>query len=355
MNATALPEPAMGWRGYLCVAVFCGLLVGLGEGGSPLPEATGQEAVGIAEGTVSGLDGGSVAVDGIDYADGALAPAVVASLRLGQRVRLAFDTGGSARSLAVLPQLRGPVDRAPDDDGWLQVTGQWVRIVLHPADASRSGVTLPGGYGAAAAVQVGQQVEVHGSWVFDTGKNAHVLVATRIEQRAQGGPVWTGGVVHGVAQRAFRLNTPAGVLVRADRLPPLSDGQVVAVRLASTALAADAAGLRVLEALEVRSASLGALDLAAYTTVRLGGVADGYDAASRSVRVQGTRLALAPDVALRGVPVVADGAAIGGTCRRAPSWAALQVVLEGFAPRPGAALVATRVGCSAVVPVAQGT
>ena len=47
----------MGWCAYLCVAFFCGLLVCLGEGGGPFPEATGQEAVGITEGTVSGLGG----------------------------------------------------------------------------------------------------------------------------------------------------------------------------------------------------------------------------------------------------------------------------------------------------------
>lgn len=376
-----------------------GQLAGVGSGGS-----------GIAEGTVSGF--GSVIVDGIEYSDTAVDAATVASLRLGQRVRLVFGAGNAAQSITVLPQLRGPVGRAPDADGWMQVSGQWVRLVQSAADASRSGVTVLDGYASAAAIQAGQDVSAYGSWAFDASRAAYVLVATRVEQQAAADPVLTGGVVQAPLDGSgFRLNAATGTAVVADRLPALAVGQVVTVQVARASL-----GTVPLRAQDVQNTSLGALDLGAFAEVRLGGLAGAYDAAAGTVTVQGTQVPLAPGLAnasgvvavgqfvrldasaagngtlladaaavrsttvttgedgtggtnqlkgtlsgvdwnasavrftLRGVEVVADGADIAASCRATPTTATLYAEVDGFTPLPGAAVVATQVRCSATVP-----
>jgi hypothetical protein len=252
-----------------------GLFAGVGSGGS-----------GIAEGTISGF--GSVIVDGIEYDDSVLGSSAD-GLRLGQRVRLVYDEANAAQSLVLLPQLRGPIDSAPDENGWMRVTGQWVRVVHNDDDITRSGATTLGGYGAIAEVRAGQDTVVYGSWVFDASKQAYVVVATRLE-RLDGAadPVLTGGVVLSLSAHGFRLNQADGTEVQAADLPVLENGQVVLASIARSALA------RVpLWATQVANGSLGGLDLAGYDSVRLGGLASSYDAAARVVVIQGTRIPLA--------------------------------------------------------------
>jgi len=252
-----------------------GLLAGVGSGGS-----------GLAEGTISGF--GSVIVDGIEYDDSILGSGAD-DLRLGQRVRLVYGASNVAQSLVLLPQLRGPVDGAPDENGWMRVTGQWVRLVRSEDDVTRSGATTLGGYTAALDIRTGQDATVYGSWVFDASKAAYVVVATRLE-RLDGAaePVLTGGVVQSLSAHGFRLNQPGGTEVQAATLPPLDNGQVVQVSVARSALA----GVP-LWATQVANGSLGALDLAGYDGIRLGGLASSYDAANRVVVIQGTRVPLA--------------------------------------------------------------
>ncbi|MES2187349.1 MAG: hypothetical protein V4505_22555 [Pseudomonadota bacterium] len=401
-------RPLLAVVGACLLAALALFLSGCG-GGSSDYAGVGSGGSGIAEGTVSGF--GSVIVDGIEYSDTDIDVATRASLRLGQRVRLVFDANDAAQSIAVLPQLRGPVNAAPDADGWLQVTGQWVRVVQSAADASRSGVTVLGGYTDTGAIVAGQDAAAYGSWAFDASKAAYVLVATRIERQATAAdPVLTGGVVSApLAGIGFHLNAPAGTAVVADGTLNLSAGQVVTVQVARAAL-----GATPLRALAVQNSSLGALDLAAYVQVRIGGLASSYDPASRTVTVQGTPVPLAAglvvDVAglasgqfvrldagfagnglllvdatavrpvvagggdsgginqlkgmlsgvdwtapvvsftLRGVTTVASAAAIDPACAAVSSSTAQYVEVQGAALAPGAAVVATRVVCSTDVP-----
>jgi hypothetical protein len=413
---TPVPQVLRRHRSLLAVAgayLLAALALFLsGCGGGSDYAGVGSGGSGIAEGTVSGF--GSVIVDGVEYRDSGIDAATLASLRLGQRVRLVFDADNTAQSIAVLPQLLGPVNVAPNADGWMQVAGQWVRVVQNAADASRSGVTVLGGYTGTGGIATGQDAAAYGSWAFDASKAAFVLVATRIErQTAAADPVLTGGVVQApLAGVGFHLNSPVGTAVVAEGTADLSAGQVVTVQVDRAAL-----GTTPLHALAMQNNSLGALDLAPYTQVRIGGLASSYDPASRTVTIQGTPVPLAAglvvDVAglasgqfvrldagpagngtlladassvrsvtftsgstgsgdginqlkgvlsgvdwtaavvsftLRGVTTVASAVAIDPACRAVSAGTAQYVDVQGAALVPGATVVANRVVCSADVP-----
>ena len=277
-----------------------GLVAGVGSGGS-----------GVAEGTLSGF--GSVIVDGIEYSEAALGAAQRATLRLGQRVRLVYGSDDSVVSIQVLPQLRGPVTRSLDDSGWLRLAGQWVRVVASPDDASRSGITLVEGFGAATgtgiAIPAGQDAVAYGSWAWDASKAAHVLVATRIEKlAAPADPVLLGGVAVGVGPAGFRLGAADGTRVTASRLPALAENAVVAVLADRAGVAASGGTVAAVGAIDVQDASLGAADLSPYQSVRLGGLAGAVDAANGTVTIQGTRLPVNS-----GVDLVASGQFVRAT------------------------------------------
>lgn len=153
-------------------------MVGVGSGGS-----------GVASGTVSGF--GSVIVDGVEYDDSSAARDTEdassnrgnAELKLGQRVRVVYSGAQLAQRIEVQAQLLGPVTAPVDGAGVVQVMGQKVRLVTSSADATSSNVTLLDGYGSATTIAVGDDVEVPGSWVYDTASASSMLVATRLEKR----------------------------------------------------------------------------------------------------------------------------------------------------------------------------
>ena len=383
------------WVLALCALLIC-ILLGSCGGGTQVA-GVGSSGSGVAEGSITGF--GSVLVDGVEYDDSALDPGLLAGLRLGQRVRLTFGGNNLAQSLSLLVQLRGPVDQALDADGWMRVTGQWVRVVQSADDASRGGVTALGGFSSASQIGAGQDVAVYGSWARDESKGGYVLVASRIEKvDTPGDTVLTGGVVRALDGNQLTLNADSnGTQVAANALPQLAVGQVVSVQVPRAALG----GGRV-QAQAVQNTSLGALDLTPYATVRVGGLATDYDASGFSVTVQGTRLKLsgvppaadaialmdqqfvrlegygpppsqqlvgtamptgganeikgqiagvdwsAPVVSftLRNVPISAPAAVIATACRTAAAGSTLNVDVQGMAPAPGAAVVATRVSCA---------
>jgi hypothetical protein len=215
-----------------------------------------------------------------------------ATARLGQRVRVLFGEGDVARSVQVLPQLAGPVTAGPDADGWLQVMGQWVRLVVDPDDPSRSTVTVLSGFTGIAQIATSDDVEVHGSWIYDAGKSGYVLWATRLERLPVGlDPVQLGGVIQNLAGKTFKLSSATGAAVRSQQaLAELANGQVVRVWLERSALNAVP-----IDALRVERATLTS-EVAAQSSVRISGLASSYDTATRNVEVQGLRVQLPADV-----------------------------------------------------------
>ncbi|MCJ0765183.1 hypothetical protein [Variovorax terrae] len=269
-----------------------------GCGGGMTTAGVGSGGSGLAEGTVSGF--GSVIVDGVEYDDSGVAAQAAdgsgglrtADLKLGQRVRLVYNDSRQIDSIQVLPQLVGPASSAIDDHGWMQVMGQWVRVVKSQQDASRSGPTVLSGYSEADRIMAGDELEVHGTWVYDERKASHVLVATRVEKlAAPADSVQLAGVVRGLTDGSFRLNASNGTLVQPSQpLPPaLANGQVAHLWVARGRL-----GNAALDATRVESVVLDLQEVARHAQVILSGLVAGYDPATRVVEIQGMRIRLAP-------------------------------------------------------------
>jgi len=261
------------------------LLPGCGGGSSTSTTAgVGSGGTGLAGGTVSGF--GSVLVDGIEYDDASAQHST--ALKLGQQVLVRYSGNKVAESVAVMPQLIGPVTAALDVNGWMQVMGQWVRVVKTGDPITLSSPTVLGGYASAAAIAPGDEVEVHGSWVLDGSKSAYVVMATRVEKLAvRPDSVQLGGVVQSLAGNAFRLNQAGGTLVQADTLPQgLVNGEVVQVWLTRAVL-----GTVPVRASQVQRASLTVQDVQGLAA-RVSGLASSYDPVSRMVQVQGMRITL---------------------------------------------------------------
>ena len=276
-----------------------------GGGGSVDVAGVGSGGSGVASGSVSGF--GSVIVDGVEYddtnatrqAEDASGTGINTAVKLGQSVRLVYSGANVAQSIQVQAQLVGPVTAAPGPDGAFTVMGQRVRIVTGTNDITQSSPTVLDGYAASAAVQAGDEVEVHGLWVYDTGLATHVLVATRLEKRpAATDPVQLGGVVMRIDGNTLRLNSATGTLVQAASLSGVALGDVLRVWAARSALASSP-----VIASRVAGSGVSVADLAAHASVSVSGLASRYDAATRTVEVQGVRVKLADGV-------VADEAAL---------------------------------------------
>ena len=191
-------------------------LAGVGTGGS-----------GLAEGTVSGF--GSVFIDGMEYDDSNASVAqddgagesVNAELKLGQRVRLVLDSSSKVQSVIVMPQLVGPVTQAMDAAGTFKVMGQGVRLGDTTAQAGFS----------AASPALGDELEVHGSWVYDKATASYVLSASRVEKLTSApDPVQLSGLVQSIAGSTLRLNSADGISLQTSSMPAgLAVGRLVRV------------------------------------------------------------------------------------------------------------------------------
>ena len=302
-------RPAMGrWlaRCAACWGVVLGLLLASCGGGADVAGGVGSGGTGLGVvnptgltlGTVSGF--GSIIVDGTEY-DASQAIAFVTDgdgtphpspLQLGQQVRVLFADGNLAQSVQVLPQLAGPVTVRPDADGWMQVMGQWVRLVAVAGEASRSNVTLLSGYASSALIDTTQDVEVHGSWVYDKGKSAYVLWATRLEKLpASLDPVQAGGVIQDLGTSTFRLSSMSSVSMRPARLgTDLANGQVVRVWLTRAALAQAAQNPPQVDTQRVERVTPTAPEIATLKNVRVSGLAGNFNPVNSTVEVQGLRV-----------------------------------------------------------------
>lgn len=257
------------------------------SGGPDLVAGVGTGGSGLAEGTVSGF--GSVFIDGVEYDDSnasvqqddGAGGAVNAELKLGQRVRLALGKSNAVQSAIVMPQLVGPVTQAMDAAGSIKVMGQGVRL---------SDNTVQSGFGAAKPA-LGDELEVHGTWVYDSATASYVLSASRVEKlTSTPDPVQLSGLVQSMAGNTLRLNGAAGTVIQPPSMPPgLTVGRLVRVWASRAALTA-AAG-KTLLASRVVDSTLSATEVAEQS-LRLGGPVAQYNAASRTLEVQGVKVQL---------------------------------------------------------------
>ncbi len=299
------------WQSIVGITlVFAALLVACGGGNVA---GVGSGGSGLAQGSVSGF--GSVIVDGVEYdnsavtaqqthATGQLGPV---ELKLGQQVRMVYTVSDTttaapvAISVQVLPLLQGPVTSALDRNGWMQVMGQWVRVVKRNDDISRLGSTKLAGYTADKDIAIQDEVLVHGAWGWDGSKSAYVLVATLIDKAATASdPVQLSGVVQQLSGMQFRLNTADGLLVQASTLPEgVVNGQVVQFWATRATLANAVSTGQVLTVGAVSSdTSTLSTALAGRQQATLSGQATAYDPVARRVQVQGIWVQLSNDMAV---------------------------------------------------------
>ena len=274
-------------------------LLALGACGGSEVAGVGSGGTGIAtvvDGTVSGF--GSVFVDGTEYDDSSASVrrdddvsgvTSNADLRIGQRVRLELDSTGKVQTATVLPQLVGPVTQAQDASGTLRVMGQWVRLAGSAGDAGHGAMAARSGFSSGAA-GIGDDVEVHGSWVYDSGLASYVLIANRIEKLADAAdPVLLSGVLQSVAGNTLVLNAANGLSAQAAAMPAaIGPGSLVrlwatrAAWLARTANPGQSLPLARIVSVSVQAATLGDQGL------KLSGPVGRFDAVNRTIEIQGT-------------------------------------------------------------------
>jgi len=207
------------------VVLVSSLLLACG-GGSSVLSGVGSGGSGIAEGSISGF--GSVIVNGVEYDDNnavsqtedASGQKTVTTAKVGQRVRVTQSKDGVADTIEILPQLRGPVTSASVDGAYLQVMGQWVRVV---SVSNTSGTaTVLDGYSGVGSVARDDAVEVHGVWAQDALKGLPVLVASRIEKVTAPYELLISGQVTAVSQNRFLTLNGSAVVLENTSLPTMS-------------------------------------------------------------------------------------------------------------------------------------
>lgn len=218
----------------LALALVASCLLACG-GGTSL-SGVGSGGSGIAEGSVSGF--GSVIVNGVEYDDsnavsqteGASGAKTLSAPKLGQRVRVTQSKDGVADTIEILPQLRGPVTSASVDGVYLQVMGQWVRVV---SVSNTSGTaTVVENFDGVGSIAKDDSVEVHGVWTQEAAKGGQVLVASRIEKVSASAELLISGQVTAISQGKFTLND-SGVVIEPESSPPMPVGSQVTAWLSN--------------------------------------------------------------------------------------------------------------------------
>jgi hypothetical protein len=196
-------------------------LLACGGGGSNMAGGVGSGGTGLAEGAVSGF--GSVIVAGVEYDDSnagvygedAQGQPNVTEAKLGQRVRIRQSQTGVADTIQVMPQLIGPARSAADANGVFTLLGQTVRIISN-GDTQNTATVLDG----LSGVNGGEELEVHGQWVYDNTRGYSVLIATRIEKLSTtADPVLVSGVVRQLNNNVITLDNATGQTLQASALP----------------------------------------------------------------------------------------------------------------------------------------
>ncbi len=214
------------WPRSCLLALTCGLVACLlaacsGGGNTLVSGGVGSGGSGTAEGAVTGF--GSVIVTGVEYddtnakvvVDTAQGQPEATEVKLGQRVRIRHSKAGVADTIQVLPQLRGTASSAQDAQGVFTLLGQTVQIVS-TSDTQNTATVLEG----LTTVASGDDLEVHGNWVFNSTRGYSVLIATRIEKLSTpADPVLVSGVVHTRNNDVLTLDDGTGQTLQYAHLP----------------------------------------------------------------------------------------------------------------------------------------
>lgn len=280
-----VPLTALAAAVAACVLAACG-------GGSQPNAAGAGSGTPVAQGFVTGF--GSVYIDGERYDDAAAETSVedadgraqATLLKLGQRVRALHDGQGKASRVVVDAAVTGVATAVDLAAGTLRVAAQTVRV---NADAAAGPVTnFGGGYSALADVQANDDVEIHGSPVYDAASQRYVIQATRVEKLASRSQYRVSGSVAALGGNSFEINGltvayTAGVVKPAGAT--LANGGAVVVfgtQLSGGTLTATA--VRVLKA--------EAMVPPARTQVALGGFVSARDTAAGTLVVDGQTVRL---------------------------------------------------------------
>jgi hypothetical protein len=281
-------------RHWLCLLLA--MLVACG--GGDFTAGVGTGGTGLKEGNVTGF--GSVFIDGVRYdnsqalvqVDDGSGTLAAGQFKLGQRVRVLVDGAGQVSTAEILPALLGPVERAPDAQGYLAVMGQWVRFVSRvlPYQSTLSSSTYLEGFNQLVDVDAGDVVEVHGAWVDADPIKGRVLVASRIEKRSipPQRMLVTGTVVTvQPGSRSFTLHTGDGRRVQGtDAGSDVAVGDWVKVWVDTTELPAWH-GVTSVPAAHWRSANLPSNPALAGNTLEISGLPVQFNAQDNRVVVQG--------------------------------------------------------------------
>ena len=285
---------------------------GGGAGGTAPPAASALQAT---NGTVTGF--GSVYVDGVHIED---AHAMVqrenmdgtttaVALRMGQRVRVAYDGQGNASAISVDAAVTGSVGSVDTTAGTLKVAGQWVRT---NADSAAGPVTVfGGGYTALSDVAVADLVEVHGSPVYSSTRQAYEIQATRIEKQATISAVRVMGKLANLNASAttFGIN---GLLVNYAAATVVPTGTTLAndqnvVVWGPPASLTSVAGTPTLAATRVRVLTYAPSSAMASGMAQMGGLVSAYDTTNKTLEIQGIKVNVASAVITPSTLSLANG------------------------------------------------
>lgn len=281
-----------------------------GGGAAALLAGVGSGGTGLVEGIVVGF--GSVFIDGKEYSttnatveqDNDLGQPQVALLKLGQRVRASIDSSGAAVITAtVIPSLSGPVTSAAVQDAttgdwWLQVLGQWVRVVSTATNTPLGLTTVLSGLGtsslSASQLIAGSEVEVHGTWVSDTAHNAYVLVASRVEILSSPSTyVLIGGVITQLpATNQVMINASPGTVLQGPVPSGTVVGETISAWVPRSTWSSWAGGTNPLAVASLGQANLMAQTGTSSQNAQLSGLVSSYNPATHVARVQGTLVQL---------------------------------------------------------------
>ena len=277
------------WRGGLlvCLAVYCAWHLS-GCGGSVVAGGVGSGGSGVAEGSVTGF--GSVIVEGVTYGDSNATverwgESGVAEAKLGQRVRVEYDSTGQATRIAVLPQLMGQASSAPDGAGDFVLLGQRVRIV--GSGNADYPVTV---FDGLTQVSAGDALEVHGSWSRDS-EGRSLLISSRIERLASNpDPVLLTAPVLTRQGNGLMLDDAVRTPVTSNSLPDsVQAGALASLWLTRSAVQVPASSASPWVATRVELASANS------STLKLNAVVSDSDSQQGRIRVQGLWVKLPVD------------------------------------------------------------
>jgi len=324
----------------LALAAATALVAACGGGGSDGGDAgVGTGGSGYAVGTVTGF--GSVIIDGAAWNesgarvqvenDPSFGP-VAATVKLGQRVQIDYETEPHAKVIEIGAAAIGPV-QAVDTSGpapLLRVAGQIVRANL---DITAGPVTLFEGYASALGIAPGDLVEVHGVPVPSGA--SYILQASRIEKLTAlpGGLVRVQNIVQqfNPSARSLRLGD---ITVSTASAPVLPAGATIANGRTVTVWARSPAGAMTsltAEFVKVR-------DLSGNTRPSdLSGTVTGLDAVARSFEIAGVRVTAASATLVPANAVLSNGdfAVVRGSFRQDGTLAATQVRIRKPGVTPG--------------------